>query len=574
MLKSVKFFYKLFIAFLLTGIIPIALISTVFAFLSGDIITGSYKQQSNITVERIVESLNRQLDKYRHTVYAMSEDPEIMTGLLENRHLERPDLLKLYQKMYTAISGNIDNVSLHIISLTDFPSLSTQQIPENYLNGGEEAAGGIFWLSSDQPQKTVTVFNNFTNARGDRVMMTFCKSITDARGEMLGFVVLDINKNPIAELCEKENNNFFNELFIVDPLNNLASDLNHDENDGNFSFLPSLSDIQLETAGQFNRGDRMIVHQPLDSGPFQVAGSVPMNIILSNLSYLIRITLWVILFSIFLSVLLAFLVSRSISKPVHQLAVAMGRVEEGDLSVRIKSSRDDEIGLLNKRFNIMTEQIHNLLDEMKEEQAQLRIAERKALQAQINPHFLYNTLNTIKSIAKLEGVGKITEIVTRLGKLLRNTIDSNREMVTLQESAELIEDYLAIQRIRFGDRLDFNIDIPESLNNFLLPKLILQPIVENAVIHGLEGKVGKGTISVTASVRQGTLLIEIVDDGEGMSRLWSSHDSPEDEGIGLSNVHKRLQLLFGNSAGLEISSSPGAGTTVRIVIPEIKEGMM
>lgn len=574
MLKSVKFFYKLFIAFLLTGIIPIALISTVFAFLSGDIITGSYKQQSKITVERIVESLNRQLDKYRHTVYAMSEDPEIMTGLLENRHLERPDLLKLYQKMYTAISGNIDNVSLHIISLTDFPSLSTQQIPENYLNGGEEAAGGIFWLSSDQPQKTVTVFNNFTNARGDRVMMTFCKSITDARGEMLGFVVLDINKNPIAELCEKENNNFFNELFIVDPLNNLASDLNHDENDGNFSFLPSLSDIQLETAGQFNRGDRMIVHQPLDSGPFQVAGSVPMNIILSNLSYLIRITLWVILFSIFLSVLLAFLVSRSISKPVHQLAVAMGRVEEGDLSVRIKSSRDDEIGLLNKRFNIMTEQIHNLLDEMKEEQAQLRIAERKALQAQINPHFLYNTLNTIKSIAKLEGVGKITEIVTRLGKLLRNTIDSNREMVTLQESAELIEDYLAIQRIRFGDRLDFNIDIPESLNNFLLPKLILQPIVENAVIHGLEGKVGKGTISVTASVRQGTLLIEIVDDGEGMSRLWSSHDSPEDEGIGLSNVHKRLQLLFGNSAGLEISSSPGAGTTVRIVIPEIKEGMM
>ena len=567
MLRRFRFIYKLFLAFLLTGIIPVVLLSTAFLFLSGDIMKGSYKQQSQIAVKRISDDLNELLDKYRHTIYQISQDEEIIGAILGDKAPPRSERLKLYRKMYTAISGHIDDVSLHIISLTGFPSISTQQVPKTYLSADSEAAGGVFSLARLQPEKPWTVFNHYINERGDYVMMSFCRTIRNSQADIIGFAVMDINKLHISSLSEKENNDFFSQLLIVDPKNNLASDLNHSENDGNFSRLPFLSLIPDGDPGLFTEGERMIIHHPLNLSPFLIVGTVPLDVILSNLDYLLRITIWQLLFCIILAILLSYLVSRSISNPVHQLALAMGRVEAGNLAVRISSDREDEIGLLFKRFNVMTEQIESLMAKTMEEQEELRTAERKALQAQINPHFLYNTLNTIKSIAKLEGIDQITTIVTQFGKLLRNTIESEKEMVSLRESLDLVESYLAIQKIRYGERLNYRINVPSEFMNYHIPKLILQPLVENAVIHGLEKKIEPGLISLNAQRQNGNLVIGVRDDGIGMSETLKPEKKNESTGVGMSNVHRRLELLYGEPFGLRINSSPGTGTEIQVVVP-------
>jgi len=567
LLRRFRFIYKLFLAFLLTGIIPVVLLSTAFLFLSGDIMKGSYKQQSQIAVKRISDDLNELLDKYRHTIYQISQDEEIIGAILGDKAPPRSERLKLYRKMYTAISGHIDDVSLHIISLTGFPSISTQQVPKTYLSADSEAAGGVFSLARLQPEKPWTVFNHYINERGDYVMMSFCRTIRNSQADIIGFAVMDINKLHISSLSEKENNDFFSQLLIVDPKNNLASDLNHSENDGNFSRLPFLSLIPDGDPGLFTEGERMIIHHPLNLSPFLIVGTVPLDVILSNLDYLLRITIWQLLFCIILAILLSYLVSRSISNPVHQLALAMGRVEAGNLAVRISSDREDEIGLLFKRFNVMTEQIESLMAKTMEEQEELRTAERKALQAQINPHFLYNTLNTIKSIAKLEGIDQITTIVTQFGKLLRNTIESEKEMVSLRESLDLVESYLAIQKIRYGERLNYRINVPSEFMNYHIPKLILQPLVENAVIHGLEKKIEPGLISLNAQRQNGNLVIGVRDDGIGMSETLKPEKKNESTGVGMSNVHRRLELLYGEPFGLRINSSPGTGTEIQVVVP-------
>ncbi|MBI9100045.1 MAG: histidine kinase [Spirochaetaceae bacterium] len=486
MLRRFRYIYKLFLAFLLTGVIPVILLSTAFTFLSSGIMRGSYRQQSQVAVKGISDELNTLLEKYRHTVYLLSEDEEIIAAVLKNEPPLRPELLRLYKKIYTTLSGHIDDASIHIISLTDFPSFSSQQVPQSYYSADDDAANGLFTLSRSQPEKTMAIFNNCVNSRGDSVMMTLCRAIRDENDIIIGFIVLEINKQPIAAISEKKSQKILSHILIVDPENNLGNDLIHNENDGNFSPFPFLSRIPAGDPGFFIENGRMVIYHPLSLTPFQITGIVPLNIILSNLAYLVRITLWLLLLCILLAVLLAVLVSRSISGPVHHRTLAMGRVEAGDLSVRISQKRQDEIGFLYRRFNIMTGRIENLMIETLEEQQQLRVAERKALQAQINPHFLYNTLNTIKSIAKLEGVDQITSIVTQLGKLLRNTIDDEKEMVSLKDSLDLVESYLSIQKIRFGERLNYEISAPEELREQQIPKLILQPLVENAVIHGLE----------------------------------------------------------------------------------------
>ena len=571
MLRKFGFFHRLFLAFLLTGTIPVVLLSTVFMFLSGDIMEGSYKQQSQAAVKGISAELDELLEKYRHIVYRISRDQDIISAVEGNKSPDRSELLFLYRKMYTLLSGHIDHASLHIISLTKFPSISTQQVPVSYLKADAEAGGGIFALIEMRPEKAQAVFNTYINDRGDYVMISIGSAVRDSEDRIIAYAVLDVNKAYIASIAEQENSDFFSQLLVVDPRNNLVSDLSHSENDGNFSRLPFLASVKEGVSGLFSENDRMIVYKPLNLEPFMIAGTVPLYVVLSNLSYLLRITLWLLLFCIVLAVLLSYLVSRSISVPVHKLTLAMGEVEAGNLSVRIPEQRNDELGLLYRRFNIMTERIEDLVAETKEEQTQLRIAERKALQAQINPHFLYNTLNTIKSIAKLEGVDKITTIATRFGKILRNSIENDREMISLRDSLELVESYLEIQKIRYGDRLSYRIDVPAEFMEYHIPKLVLQPLVENAVVHGLEEKVDPGFISVSAADSDGSIIIRVYDDGVGMSNPEIPDKEKNGGGIGLFNVHRRIELLYGKPYGISIRSAPGQGTEILVRLPAEKE---
>ena len=204
-------------------------------------------------------------------------------------------------------------------------------------------------------------------------------------------------------------------------------------------------------------------------------------------------------------------------------------------------------------------------------------AEIRALQAQINPHFLFNTLNTLSTMALLEGAGKTHQMLLSLSDLMRYSLRRSQGLVTLEEETAHVKVYLQIQQVTMGDRLKMRLDVPAELGGLGIPLLTLQPLVENAVIHGLEGKVEGGTVAIAGYLEEGGAVVEVRDDGCGMEsdlaeRLLLGEIRPHTghtAGLGLSNVHQRLQYHFGPDFGLSLDSRPGRGTTVRVHLPAV-----
>lgn len=234
----------------------------------------------------------------------------------------------------------------------------------------------------------------------------------------------------------------------------------------------------------------------------------------------------------------------------------------------------DEIGYLHKRFNSMIRNIEQLIDENYKKQIVIKDTEYRALQAQINPHFLYNTLNSINWMARMRSDEVISTMVESLSQLLRGAMDNKRTMVTVREEIELINSYMYIQKVRYGKRIDFRVDIPSDALDSQIPKFALQPIVENAVYHAVDQMAGVCHITIhSETTGNGEELVFVVsDDGPGVDKIYleslrSLDYEAKGTGIGLRNIHERLQLAFGEGYGIGIESEISKGTSVRITIP-------
>ena len=241
----------------------------------------------------------------------------------------------------------------------------------------------------------------------------------------------------------------------------------------------------------------------------------------------------------------------------------------------LPKSGSDQTGLvefdkLAKDFNKMTSQLKALIDVTREEEAKLAEAERKELEDQLNPHFLFNTLNTIKALARLHGEDEIYTISIRLGKILRSALNNHESECSIGESINLVESYLMIQKIRFKDKINYTIDVEEDLIEMKTPKLIIQPLVENAIIHGLEPKTTPGHIDIRIYSFDDTISIIVEDDGIGFEQKALPEMSKEGH-VGLYNVYRRLELRYGKALNFKIKSTPGVGTTISISIPKTKD---
>ncbi|MFA6935481.1 MAG: sensor histidine kinase, partial [Sphaerochaetaceae bacterium] len=268
--------------------------------------------------------------------------------------------------------------------------------------------------------------------------------------------------------------------------------------------------------------------------------------------------------------------TKSIADPISDLIKSMQMLGKGLFKPRVKEARIKEIRDLDRSFNRMTAQIADLIETNKEEEAKLHTAERKALEAQINPHFLYNTLNTIKSLARINGQDEIYTIAVRLGKLLRANIDNDKALTSLGESFALVESYLIIQKIRFSSKLEYTIELEDSIAQIQTPKLILQPFVENAIGHGLEPKVGSWMLAVKGWKDGPRIHLSVEDNGVGFEdSLLKDLESLKDSGhVGVYNTYRRLRLHYGQSAYVSFSHRDEGGTRVDISFPIQEEKEM
>ena len=281
------------------------------------------------------------------------------------------------------------------------------------------------------------------------------------------------------------------------------------------------------------------------------------------------LTLMVIAFSIYLP--------KSFTKPITDLVDVTDRVSKGDLGARSHNDSHDEVGELSKSMNQMIDKINELLSQITKEQIRIQEAELELLQAQINPHFLYNTLDTIIWLAEGGDEKRVVSMVKSLSAFFRTSLSRGRDIITIREELVHAKSYLEIQQFRYQDILEYEIDVPEEFGEYTIPKITIQPLIENALYHGIKNKRGGGKIKISAGRCDEDIVITVSDNGIGMTpeRLGEVMDGllstePADNAIyGLYNVNERIRLKFGDKYGITLHSVYGEGSSCNILLPGV-----
>lgn len=290
---------------------------------------------------------------------------------------------------------------------------------------------------------------------------------------------------------------------------------------------------------------------------------------------MIIISLLLAAFLIAAATMMVTIIPRSISKPIRYLSNITKEVAQGNLDVRAHMEHGADVKILADSLNVMIEKIQTLIDNVMLEQMRLREAELEILQMQINPHFLYNTLDTIVWLAEAGNKEAVVEMVQTLSDFFRSSLNSGKDIVSIESEIRHVTSYLQIQRVRYQDILEYEISIPEEIGNCQIPKITLQPLVENALYHGIKYKRGKGKIVVTGRIQDHMCVLSVRDDGVGMTKerlhqvrggLTTKIEDSNDF-YGLYNVNERIRLKFGEEYGLRIDSISQEGTAVDVWLP-------
>lgn len=270
------------------------------------------------------------------------------------------------------------------------------------------------------------------------------------------------------------------------------------------------------------------------------------------------------------------IIPRGITKPIRYLNSVTKEVADGNLGVRVHMAHGAEMKILADSLNVMIEKIQTLIDNVMLEQMRLREAELEILQMQINPHFLYNTLDTIVWLAEAGNKDAVVEMVQTLSEFFRSSLNGGKDVVSIESEIRHISSYLQIQQVRYQDILDYEISLPKEIESVQIPKITLQPLVENALYHGIKYKRGKGKIVVSGRMEENRCVLSVCDDGVGMTkeRLRQVRDGltikvdDTNDFYGLYNVNERIRLKFGEEYGLHIDSVLQEGTTVEVWLPK------
>ncbi len=299
--------------------------------------------------------------------------------------------------------------------------------------------------------------------------------------------------------------------------------------------------------------------------------------------YLVQVVAIVLVLAIVVSLIL----SAMLTRPIRRMGRTMKAVERGDFNVELPMQGPLEVMQLSSRFNLMLDKIRQLMQQIVKEQESKRKYELEALQAQINPHFLYNTLNSVVRMVGMSKKEEVITMITSLSKLFRLSLSKGKTSISVQEELEHARHYLTIQQMRYKQKFDFTIEADEASQSCYTLKLVLQPLIENAIVHGIEYLVDQGHISVTAAVRGDVLELTVADNGVGMAPEvvegilddeWPEQNPAKfvntvGSGVAVRNVHDRIRLYYGHRYGLEFQSELEAGTTVRIQIPVIHDNI-
>ncbi|MBD8070597.1 sensor histidine kinase [Bacillus sp. PS06] len=558
----------------------------------------------NVTVDRIMEKqdadhtlqligqANKSLESYvenmQNISYLISFDQEVKNFLTDRKShtADQGYRIRQFLQGFTTVNSEIAGILL-INSEGEY--ISNEMYARNVKSLTEERwymkaveNKGIFELIGHPKDRNVTSHINYTAEE----LVSGVRAILDPDTQkVIGVVLIDLKLRVISETLKDVKLGKSGYLMVIGEdgdtiyappqalISQIPSEWFEESSENTFSKVVDGTNLQfIYKTSPFTNSTTVGVFSPSES-VMEVR-----QIHFYVFSYLFVVCLFGVGASYYLS--------HSMSRPIRQLNRFMNKAEAGDLTIRYIGDRQDEIGMLGRSFNTMLVQINHLLSLTELQERQKREAELRALQSHIKPHFLYNTLDTINWMARKRGAFDVAEVVESLSQLFRIGLSKGSDMISLEDEIEHIYSYLKIQKARYKDKLMFEINTDPKLEGTNVIKLVLQPVVENAIYHGIKERRGPGIIEINSKEEAGNLAIYVKDDGVGIPKdrllqlkeyLETDFNQIEESrnkhkiGYGMLNVQARIKLTFGNPYGLYLSSEQGRGTTVKILLPLNKE---
>jgi two-component system sensor histidine kinase YesM len=586
--------WKLVISFFLMSIIPLAaigIISYVSSYKTIEDKISIYSQQILIQTAGKMDNMLRNIENISLQIVSSNEIQDRLTRYDNTDREEKESLsAEIEQKLSNIISTRNDIVGVNILMKN---SNNVIVSGETFVNRSQYKSSTIYNLASQSGEKLV-----WTGAlKNENEMATYTYITTLTRnikslytGEDLGVLVIGVKEFALADTYSYIDLGPTGFVFIIDQNGNVVSHLqkNTITKPAMYSFINRVlgqpEDRERTFSAEVDGKKCLVSYTISEVTGWHMVSVVPYDYLMDRTREIGEITLGTSILILIIAILLSFFISLSISRPVEKLVRAMKKVEEGDLSVNVDFKNRNEIERLGESFNKMINNINYLIKRVYEAEIVKKEAEIRALQSQINPHFLYNTLAIIDGIASTKGEKEISRISQALGDIFRYSI-SGSKFATVEEEIKNVKLYLSIQEIRHSERFKSIFEVDDNVKGCVIAKLIVQPIVENAVIHGIERKRGQVYVKVLAKAQDSNLLIAVEDNGIGINKdelkiLMEEINSADSffrrsnqnrrYHIGIDNVNRRIKLYYGGEYGLKIESEEGRGTRVLMTIPQRK----
>ncbi|MBM7567738.1 sensor histidine kinase [Paenibacillus sacheonensis] len=456
------------------------------------------------------------------------------------------------------------------------PSFTVEMMP--WYADFSESSENLTFLSLHRPP-----FGDANEAKSRQPVFSLVRKIYKSTTmlEYAGYYEVDFRLDDIKRIMDSVNLGENGSFFIMDGNQQIiyANDAIDEQ------LLANLPEISKDQQGKqrltIGSKKNIVVYSKVGQYGWTVVGDVPVVQIVSGNNGVRNSMILLGLVCIAFAILLSTLSSIQITKPIYRLIALIKRVEMEDFHIEYANPPRNEIGHLIRSIIRMSRKLDETIRNLYQAEIFRKESELQALKSQINPHFLFNTLETIKMKAEIDEADSTVEMITSLGKLVKSSIYRGSDFITFREEREYLTSYFHIQEGRYATRFDMSVNVEDSLLDHYLPKLLIQPLIENAFYHGLELKQGKGKLAVAIRREQDTVIVQVTDDGLGISaerleqlneqfRSAMSGVARSGSSVGLANVHARMQLYFGSGYTMSIDSEPGVGTEITLVLPTIR----
>ncbi len=610
--------FKLIIHFLLVSILPSIVLAVFVSYTVDRIIEKQVNEHTLQLIGKVNKSLEFYAGNMQNISYFISFNPEVERFLAEESLPEAADpqadmpnryelrrFLQGFTTLYPEVAGILVlNANGDYVSNELYARSAKKLTDEDWYREAVENKG-IFKILGHPNGRNITSHVNYK----DEEVISVVRAIVEPETQRVkGVVLIDLKLRVIAETAKDVRLGKTGFLMVLDQA-------------GEFIYTPSHSVVSKISSEWFADGSSGTFSKQVEGrklqfiyrkSPFTNWTTVGVFSTVESVPEVREIRFYVVSFVFFvcmIGIAVSFYLSYSISRPIGQLMSFMKKAESGDLTIRYIGKRFDEIGQLGRSFNKMLAQINKLLFQTEQQERQKREAELKSLQAHIKPHFLYNTLDTIHWMARKKGADDVAEVVEALSRLFRLGLSRGQDRIPIMDEIEHIRSYLQIQKTRYKDKLNYSLAVDPKVQDSFVLKLVLQPVVENAIYHGIKERRGPGHIDIEAFTEGDILVLRVQDDGAGMSEeklaglracLVKASEPPErlrygggfaegsgalvssgasgdprlpeaGGGYGLGNVQQRIQLVHGEAYGLTVESEAGKGTVVTITLPLLKD---